>query len=411
MNYIADFHIHSRYSYATSKHMDLLALATWGQLKGIKVMGTGDFTHPFWQAELQEYLEPAEQGLFKIASKYQSTLDDRVYETCKSIQRFLLSAEISTIFKRNGRCYKVHSLLLAPSFKEVFAISKKLEKIGNIASDGRPILGLDVKDLLKIVLDASPECMLIPAHIWTPHFGLLGSKSGFNSIEECFEELTEHIYALETGLSSNLLMNAHISELDKFSLLSNSDAHSVQKLGREANMMNTDLSYEGITKALKTNDPKQLVAGIEFFPEKGKYYGDGHRNCNIYMTPEQTMKNNKCLRCEKPLTIGVAHRVKELADRTEKQAMKYVKKSFQVIPLQDIIAHNLGFAATSKRVQTMYQQMLAGIGNEFFILLDASIEDIEKYSNISIATSIQRLRVGDVQVTPGYDGVYGTVNF
>lgn len=411
MRFIADFHIHSKYSYATSKYMDLLALATWGQLKGISVMGTGDFTHPFWQAELHEQLEEAQPGLFQLKPKYKATVDARVYDSCKAMQRFILSAEVSTIFSRSKRVYKIHSLILAPSFQVVEKISKKLATIGNITADGRPILGCDVKDLLKIVLDASDECMLIPAHIWTPHFGLFGSKSGFDSIEDCFEELTDHIYALETGLSSNFLMNAQLSSLDRFALLCNSDAHSVQKLGREANLMNTQLSYAGITQALRDNDSKRLVAGIEFFPERGKYYGDGHRNCNVYTTPEETLQHPFCRVCGRQLTIGVRYRVQNLADRSEQEALQHMRKRYRVVPLQDIIAQSLGFAETSQRVQKMYQHLLGALGNEFFILLQASIEEIALHSSLGIATSIERLRLGQVRVSPGYDGTYGAVFF
>lgn len=412
MRYIADFHIHSKYSHATSKYMDLQALALWGQLKGIMMMGTGDFTHPLWQKELKNQLHEAEQGLFKLKPLYHKAVEQQVYDSCKSTQRFMLTAEISTIFKRYGKCYRTHSIVLAPSFEAVDYISKQLAKIGNIEADGRPIIGCDVKDIVKIALDASPDCMVIPAHIWTPWFGMLGSKSGFNSIADCFEEMLEHIYAVETGLSSNYLMNAQISDLDKFALLCNSDAHSVQKLGREANLMNTELTYVGITSALKQNDPKQLVAGIEFFPERGKYYGDGHRACNVYMTPEQTSQHKAtCPTCNKQLTVGVLNRVMQLASRTPEEARQVVRRSHQVIPLLDIISHHIGMAETSKKVQKLYHHMLQSIGCEFYILLKASLEEVARISTVGIAQSIAKLRTGDVVVQPGYDGVYGQVQF
>lgn len=431
MLFLADFHIHSKYSYATSKTMDLQELATWGRLKGIGVMGTGDFTHPVWRKDLQEQLVPAEQGLWTLNPKLQKTVDAQVYASCAGLQRFLLTAEIATIFRRPvrtfsfggqqsfippvetimNRCYKTHSIIFSPSLEVSEKISAKLATIGNIAYDGRPILSLDVKDLLKIVLDISPDCMLIPAHIWTPHFGLIGSKSGFDSVEACFGDMTQHIYALEKGLSSSYAMNAQLSDLDKFALLCNSDAHSVQNLGREANLLNTDLSYQGITDALKANDPARLVAGIEFFPEMGKYYGSGHRACNFYASPEQTALNQICQICHKLMTIGVAHRVAQLADRTPDEAIQFIRQRYRVAPLQEIIAHNFGVQDTSKKVQAMYQQMLAGIGNEFYILLDARLEDIAKFSNIDIAQSIDAMRKGNVSLTPGYDGVYGTIKF
>jgi len=411
MLFLADFHIHSKYSYATSKAMDLQALAKWGQLKGITLMGTGDFTHPRWQKELKEQLVPAEQGLFRLKPQLQADVDTGVYASCRGLQRFLLTAEISTIYRRNGKCYKTHSLIFAPSLEVVEKISNKLATIGNIAYDGRPILSLDVKDLLKIVLDASPDCMLIPAHIWAPHFGLLGAISGFDSFEECFGELTKHIYAFEKGLSANLLMNAQYSNLDRFAILSNSDAHSVQNLGREANLFNTELSYQGITQALKTNDPDKLIAGVEFFPEMGKYYGSGHRKCDVYRTPEESLINNICPVCQKKLIIGVAHRVAQLADRTPEQALEFVRKRYAIVPLQEIIADNLNFQKTSKKVQKIYQHLLENIGNEFYILLDASLDEIKKHSNDQIAKSIGAIRKGNILLTPGYDGIYGKIKF
>ncbi|MDP3788324.1 MAG: endonuclease Q family protein [Candidatus Chromulinivorax sp.] len=444
MLFLADFHIHSKYSYATSKTMDLQALATWGRLKGLTVMGTGDFTHPVWQKELQEKLIPSEQqGLFQLTPELQKLVDAQVYASCGGQQRFLLTAEIATIFRRTtrtisfpgvsagalakvdggqqsfippvetekNRCYKTHSIIFAPSLDVAAKISAKLAKIGNISYDGRPILSYDVKDLLQLILDISPDCMLIPAHIWTPHFGLIGSKSGFNSVEECFGDMTQHIYALEKGLSSSYAMNAQLSDLDKFALLCNSDAHSVQNLGREANVMNCDLSYKGITDSLKANDPARLVAGIEFFPEMGKYYGSGHRACNFYASPEQTAISEICGVCKKSMTIGVAHRVAQLADRSPEQATKFIRQRYRVAPLQEIIAIHFGVQDTSKKVQAMYQQMLAGIGNEFYILLDANLEDIAKFSTVEIAQSICAMRQGNVSLTPGYDGVYGEIRF
>lgn len=413
MRYIADFHIHARYAHATSKLMNIPSLARWGQLKGIQVMGTGDFTHPLWQAELQHYLQEAEPGLFSLKPQYQKDVSEKTFALCRSEQRFLLSSEIATIFRRNKKVYKLHSLVLAPSFQAIEKISLILGEIGNVVADGRPILGLDVKDLLKIVLDVSPDCMLIPAHIWTPYFGLFGSKSGFDSVEECFEELTPHIYALETGLSSNFLMNARLSQLDKYTLLCNSDAHSLPNLGREANVMHTsEFSYYGITNALKKNDSAQMVAGIEFFPERGKYYGNGHRACKMYSDLEETVRNNGiCPVCKRPMTIGVLQRVEQLADRTEEQALQSMHQRFRVLPLQDLIADFYGVETTSKKVQALYFTMLEHLGCEFYILLKAPIQDIERYSTLQIAQAIQAMRKGEVTVQPGFDGEYGKVRF
>lgn len=413
MHYIADFHIHARYAYATSKQMNIPSLSRWGQLKGIQIMGTGDFTHPLWQAELHHYLQEAEQGLFRLKPEYAKEISEQTFASCRSEQRFLLSAEIATIFRRNKRVYKLHSLLLAPTFQAMEKISKVLGSIGNIVSDGRPILSLDIKDLIKIVLEASPDCMIIPAHIWTPHFGLFGSKSGFNSMEECFEEMTPHIYALEKGLSSNFAMNARISELDKYTLLCNSDAHSLPNLGREANIMNIqDFSYQGITQVLKNNNPQEMIAGIEFFPERGKYYGNGHRACSMYSNQEDTIAQyGICTACNKPMTIGVLSRVNELADRTSEQAAAFMRKNHTVLPLQDVIADFYGVESSSKKVQALYFAMLENLGSEFFILLQASIEEITRCSNLEIALAIQAMRQGSVTVEPGFDGEYGKVYF
>lgn len=411
MMFLADFHIHSKYSYATSKTMDLQALAVWGQLKGLTVMGTGDFTHPVWRKELHEQLIPAEQGLFSLQDSLQHKVDEQVVASCKGLQRFLLTAEVSTIFRRNGRCYKTHSILFAPSLHVAEKISTKLASIGNIAYDGRPTLCLDVKDLLKIVLDISPECMLIPAHIFTPHFGLIGAKSGFDSFLECFGDMSEYVYAFEKGLSANFAMCSMLSQLDRYAILSNSDAHSVQNLGREANIFHTDLSYAAIIQALQKNDGKGLIAGIEFFPEMGKYYGSGHRACNFYASPQDSMHNQSCLVCHKPMTLGVAHRVNQIADRTEQSAMQHVRRSYAIAPLQEIIAWSLGVQSGSKKVQTLYQLMLASIGNEFYILLDASFDMIVSVSSLHIAQSIIAMRHKNVIIQPGYDGLYGSLNF
>jgi uncharacterized protein (TIGR00375 family) len=411
MLFFADFHIHSQYSYATSKSMDLQALATWGQLKGLTLMGTGDFTHPKWQHELSMMLEPSEQGLFALLPKYKADVDKNVYSSCKGMQRFLLTAEIATVFRRNGACYKIHSIIFAPSLYVVQKISDRLSRIGNISYDGRPVLRLDVKDLVKIILDISPDCMLIPAHIWTPYFGLLGAKSGFDSFLDCFQEQIDHIYAFEKGLSSSFLMNAMVSDLDRFAILSNSDAHSVQNLGREANIFNTDLSYDSITQALKSNDPASLLAGIEFFPEMGKYYATGHRNCGIYIDRGQLVENYICSSCEKPLTLGVMHRVSQLADRTLEKAALSNRRCYAIVPLQKIIACNLGFQETSKKVQQLYHRMLEALGNEFYILLNAQLDEIAKYSNSGIAQAIHSIRTGAVVLQPGYDGVYGKISF
>jgi len=398
MRFIADFHIHSKYSRATSKDMDLEALDKWAKIKGIKVLGTGDFTHPEWLKNLKEKLEPAEPGLFKLKKNDKGT-------------RFILTAEISCIYSKNNRVRKIHIIVFAPSFEAVEKINAHLGWIGNLKSDGRPILGLDAKELAKIVLESCPECLIIPAHIWTPWFSIFGSKSGFDSIKECFEEYSKYIYAGETGLSSDPAMNWRISGLDKITLISNSDAHSPQKIGREANVFDAELSYEAISQAIKKQDSSKFLYTIEFFPEEGKYHFDGHRNCNISLSPKESKKyNNICPSCGKPLTLGVLNRVEELADRPEgvRPEAKIPFKS--LIPLEEIIADALDQGTGTKGVLAEYNNLIKELGSEFNILLDASEESLEAKTLPEIVQGIIRVRQGKVDLEPGYDGVYGKIH-
>lgn len=397
MKFIGDFHIHSKYSRAVSPLMDLENLDRWAAIKGIKVMGTGDFTHPKWFKEIKAELEPAEPGLFKLYKGDSST-------------RFLFTSEISCIYKKNNKVRKVHIIVFAPSIKAVEKINFELEKIGNLHSDGRPILGLDAKELTKIVLDADKDCLVVPAHAWTPWFSVFGSKSGFNSLEECFDEYTKYIYAIETGLSSDPAMNWRLSQLDKITLISNSDAHSPQKIGREANVFDTELSYEGITEAIKQKDKSKFLYTIEFFPEEGKYHYDGHKDCNLSLSPAQSKKyNNICPKCKKPLVIGVLNRVEELADRPEGFIPKNVISFKSLIPLNEVIAESIGVSVASKKVIEYYNNLIKNLGNEFKILLDSGREEIEKESLPEIAEGIMRMREGKIFVDPGYDGVYGKI--
>jgi len=402
MEFIADLHVHSHFSRATSRDMTPDGLWRWAQLKGISVIGTGDFTHPEWFAELREKLEPSGEGLFKLRDT--SGAGD-VPDSCKSDVSFILQAEISSIYKKNDRTRKVHSIVLAPGLKEAERINRRLDAIGNISSDGRPILGLDAKALLEIVLEASEDAMLIPAHAWTPHFSVFGAVSGFDSLEECFEELTPHIYAIETGLSSDPPMNRRLSALDNITLISNSDAHSPQKLGREANVFSTDSSYPAMMEALKTR--KGFEGTIEFFPEEGKYHLDGHRNCGVRLEPEETVKNHFiCPVCGRRLTVGVMHRVSELADRKGPR-----KENFRsIIQLQEIVAECEGRGVNTKGVQSKYFSLLVALGPEFGILLDADIKDIETAGGEKLAEAISKMRAGDVFIAPGFDGEFGTVN-
>jgi len=396
MRFIADFHIHSKYSRATSKNMDLENLDKWARIKGIKVLGTGDFTHPEWLKNLKEKLEPAESGLFKLKSG--------------SDTRFILTSEISCIYSKNNKVRKIHIIVFSPSFEICEKINTQLGWIGNLKSDGRPILGLDAKELAKIVLNVSQDCFIVPAHLWTPWFSIFGSKSGFDSIEECFEDYTKYIFAGETGLSSDPEMNWRISNLDKITLISNSDAHSPQKIGREANVFDTGLSYPAIIEAIKSKDPKKFLYTIEFFPQEGKYHYDGHRACDISLSPQESKKyNNICPNCGKPLTLGVLNRVEELADRSEGVKPEGAVPFKSLIPLEEIIANALGQGTGTKRVDKEYQNLIKEFGKEFEVLLNISEEDLKRVTLAEIAEGIIRVRQGKVDLEPGYDGVYGKI--
>jgi len=397
MKFIADFHIHSKYSRATSPLMDLKNLNDWAIIKGIKVLGTGDFTHPKWFNNIKNELSPAERGLFKLRDADSPT-------------RFILTSEISCIYSKGGKVRKVHIIVFAPSVEAVEKINSKLNKIGNLKADGRPILGLDAKELAKIVLDTDKNCLVVPAHAWTPWFSVFGSKSGFDSLEECFEEYTKYIYAIETGLSSDPAMNWRLSQLDKISLISNSDAHSLPKIGREANVFNTELSYGGIAEAIKKKDSSKFLSTIEFFPEEGKYHYDGHRLCDLSLKPQQSKKyNNICPKCGKPLVIGVLSRAEALADRPEGFVPKNSIRFKSIIPLNEIIAESIGASVLSKKTQKYYNDLIKNLGSEFKILLESTEKEIKKSSLPEIASGVIRMREGKVFIEPGYDGVYGKI--
>ena len=403
--YIADLHIHSRFSRATSKEGDAPHLDLWAGRKGIGLVGTGDFTHPAWRAELQEMLTPAEEGFYTLKPQYRLPSD-----TAGAAQppRFVLTGEISSIYKKNGRVRKVHNLILLPSFQAAEELSRRLERVGNIHSDGRPILGLDSRDLLELTLTACPQAIFIPAHIWTPHFSLFGAFSGFQTMEECFEDLTPHIHAVETGLSSDPPMNWQVSALDGYTLVSNSDAHSPQKLGREANLLDCSLSYPALKHAMETGEG--FGGTIEFFPEEGKYHLDGHRNCGVCLTPQEAESlGGLCPVCGKKLTIGVQHRVEELADRPLGQPRPQQKPFESLAPLPEVIAACTGNSETSKKTQARYQAMLQQLGSEFHILRQAGFEDIQRVAGPAVAEGIRRLRLGQVERVPGYDGAFGHV--
>lgn len=402
--YIGDLHIHSRFSRATSRDGDPEHLEFMARKKGIHILGTGDFTHPTWRAELMEKLEPAEDGLYVLKEEYRIHQEGVPEEK----PRFLVTGEISSIYKKNERVRKVHSLLLLPGLEEAEALSRRLELIGNIHSDGRPILGLDCRDLLEIMLETCPEAVYVPAHIWTPHFSLFGAFSGFDSIEECFGDLTPYIHALETGLSSDPPMNWRVSALDSYFLVSNSDAHSPAKLGREATLFQTELSYAGIAKAINTGEG--LAGTLEFFPEEGKYHFDGHRKCGLCISPQETAEfGGRCPVCGKKITIGVLNRVEQLADRSEDYVRPDAKPFESLVPLPEVIAASTGASAAGKKVQETCDRMVGALGPEFFILRQAPIEDIRHAAGPLVAEGISRLREGRVKRTPGYDGEYGKI--
>ncbi|MBI2603950.1 MAG: DNA helicase UvrD [Candidatus Harrisonbacteria bacterium] len=458
MRIVADLHIHSKYSRAVSPEMLPETLDAWADDKGITVMGTGDFTHPLWLAELQKKLAPAEPGLFALKKQFkQKTLKG----TFATATRFLLTVEISCIYSRAGRTRRVHHLIFAPDFATVEKINTALGRIGNLKSDGRPIIGIDSEDLLKIVLECSPStrpssktsagaassghngAVLVPAHIWTPWFSVFGSMSGFDSLDECFGDYAKHIFAVETGLSSDPPMNWRMSALDHVALISNSDSHSLQRIGREANIFDTELSYDGIVEAMKSGRPLsprhpdpatagegsrarreilrrplaaqndiggKFLGTIEFFPEEGRYHYDGHRLCGIMWTPEETKKHSGiCPKCGQKVTVGVLNRVAGLADRKEGYRDARRPPYWNLVPLDEIIGEALDVGPKSKAVQKEYQKLIVAFGSELAASLDVSIPKLATVAMPEVAEGIERMRSGKVSITPGYDGEYGIV--
>lgn len=410
MRYHADLHIHSKYSRATSKHCDLEHLAYWARRKGIAVVGTGDFTHPAWRAELKEKLVPAEPGLFRLRPDLEDGVAARLPAACGGATRFLLSVEISTIYKKGESTRKIHHLIYVPDFAAADRVADSLARIGNIASDGRPILGLDSRHLLEIALESGPGSYLVPAHIWTPWFAVLGSRSGFDSVTECYGDLADHIFAVETGLSSDPAMNWRISFLDRYRLVSNSDAHSPGKLGREATLFDTELDYFGLRRALETGEGYRGT--VEFFPEEGKYHLDGHRKCDVRLTPEETKANGgRCPVCGQPVTVGVMHRVDALADRAEAEAAPpdTAGEVLSLVPLPEMLSEIVGSGPTSQKVERRYGHLLSSLGSELSILEEVPTEDIARAESSLLAEAVTRLRAGQVIREAGYDGEYGTI--
>jgi len=399
MRIIADLHIHSGYSRATSKQMTLDTLALWARLKGIGLIGTGDFTHPAHFASIEEQLEPTGNGLFVLKKKNDG-----------QATHFMLSAEVSNIYSQGGKTRKIHSLIFSPSLEAARKINAAFSSLGNISSDGRPIFGFPAMDLVKIVMDASPEAMLVPAHAWTPWFSIFGSRSGFDSIEECFGDYSEHIHAIETGLSSNPEMNWRVSALDSITLISNSDAHSPSKLGREANVFDCAMDYFEIRDILIKKDNKRFLYTIEFYPEEGKYHSDGHRACGVRLTPRQTRAlSGNCPECGKPLTVGVLSRVEELSDRQAGFTPESAIPARHLIPLEEILAESLGVGVGSVKVEREYKR-LCSKASEFSYLLDMDESELHEAAGARTASAIMKVRAGDIFITPGFDGEFGRVS-
>ncbi len=406
MQYIADLHIHSHYAQATSPNLTLESLYQWAAVKGIRVLGTGDFTHPAWLAELKEKLEPDGSGFFRLKQPPAAPAMPGINPAANEL-RFCLSTEISSVYPYNGKMRKNHNLVYAPDFETVERINRALSKFGDLAADGRPTVQLSARDVLEIVLQASDRAYLVPAHVWTPWFSTLGSKGGYDSVDDCFRDLTPAIFALETGLSSDPPMNRKWSSLDRFALMSNSDAHSPAKLGREANLFNTGLSYDALFQAVKTGEG--FSGTYEFFPEEGKYFLDGHRKCGISLQPQQTIGyRNICPQCGRPLTIGVLNRVENLTDRPQPVAPATEAGFRYIVPLPEILAEINGVSVESKKQQKAFVEAISAFGNEFSLLNDAPVESIHRY-HPALGEAIRRIRNHEVIRIPGYDGVYGSI--
>jgi uncharacterized protein (TIGR00375 family) len=394
MRLIADLHLHSKYSRATSREMDVESMARWCKIKGITVVGTGDFTHPIWFRELKLKLKPNDRGLYTSGGMH-----------------FMLTVEVSNIYPQGGRLRKIHNIIFAPSLEVVERINAVLGRFGSLMADGRPTLTLPSSKLVEYVMEVSPDCMIVPAHAWTPWFSLFGSNSGFDSLEECFGDQLRHIAAVETGLSSDPPMNWRLSQLDRVMLVSNSDAHSPAKLGREANVFEAEPDYFELMRILREKDTSKFLYTVEFFPEEGKYHYDGHRNCNTRLTPKESKAlGDRCPVCKRPLTIGVMHRVEDLADRDDGYVPSRAVPYRNLIPLEEIIAEGMGAQPGTGGVREEYFKLCARLGGEFAILLDLPLDELAKHTTAKIVDGVRRVREGRVEIKPGYDGTYGEIH-
>ncbi|TSC93161.1 MAG: Superfamily I DNA and RNA helicase [Candidatus Berkelbacteria bacterium Licking1014_85] len=425
MKILADLHLHSKFSRATSGEMKPAGIAEMAEKKGLQLVATGDFTHPVYFSQLQSELIEVQEGIYK-------------YKNNQSPVFFILSTEISSIYSQNGKGYRIHNLVLMPNFASVEKLNERLSRIGNLTSDGRPILKLPSPDLVKIVLDIDERGLVIPAHIWTPWFSMFGSSSGFNAIEECFKDQTKYIYAYETGLSSDPAMNWRVSQLDNLALISNGDSHSLGNLMREATEFDLPLlTFSNIRRALINSSPNSLqiknppfstprvenglgeekeekiskiTQTIEFYPEEGKYHFDGHRACGITLKPSESIKNkNICPKCKRPLTIGVLNRVEQLADRAEGGRPENIVPFQSLVPLETVIAEALGTSRNSVKVKAEYENLVNELKNEYYILSEANFAEIEKVAGSAIAQYVIASRNGELDIFPGYDGVFGIV--
>ena len=420
MQILADLHIHSKYSRAVSQQMELETMAEWGEKKGIDLLATADWTHPLWFKEIEGQLEEDGEGIFKLKSG-------------KSKTRFVLSTEISNIYSQGGKGRRVHTVFMAPNLETAEKINNELKRRGgNLLSDGRPILGLSVEEMCEVVWSVDEEVIVVPAHIWTPWFSMFGSKSGFDSVKDCFGKYESRIEAIETGLSSDPAMNWRIEELKERAIVSFSDAHSPKKIGREATVLEVkekQMSFEALRQGLTKmgGDKAKISYTIEFYPEEGKYHYTGHRKCGVCQSPEETKeKGTGCHVCGRALTVGVMHRVEELAKG--RGEIKPVKKASQagvvgyyhptdklrppyvmLVPLQEILAEAMGMGTASQKVQMMYEQLVAKLGGEFGVLLKSSLEEIKGVGGERVAEAVNKVRKGEIVVKPGYDGVFGVV--
>ncbi len=412
MKFVADLHVHSKFSRATSKDMTFDGMACWARAKGVRLLATGDFTHPEWLFLMKEKLEPAGNGFLRFRNGVQPPDNPHLKAIAPAAGdvAFVLSTELSFIYSKLGKVRKVHLLLLAPDLESVNKINTKLAGVGNLRSDGRPILGMDVKPFLRMVADSCPRCTVIPSHIWTPWFSLFGANSGFDSIEECFEEMTPFIFALETGLSSDPPMNRRLSALDRYALVSNSDAHSPSKIGREANVFDTEFSYAGLIGALRSKDPSKFLHTVEFFPEEGKYHYDGHRKCGVVCSPGESLAHNDiCPKCGKKLTIGVMHRVEELADRRSEDEAPFRTPFLSLVPLNEIVAEAMGKSPDCQSVWDVAFRFIQEFGDEHKVLTEVPIDDLCRVAPERVGEGVDRMRKGRVRIDPGHDGEYGTI--